>query len=200
MQIRKVMSMAVVLTLFLTMPIASAPQGARLELDLGPLAARAKETANITIDKNTMNWALQALNSKGEAEKLQEMMQEIEGIYVQVMEFDKAGAPAWEELVEATRTVIQELDGPQWAPIISVTGKKGSDPQLVRISRFEGSAGETGGLAVFVIEPTEVVLVNLVGSVRLDHLGILGKLLGKPGMFNPQAGQTSPQEQQKESE
>lgn len=201
MRIRCAIGLVAVLASALGMPIAAAPQTARLKLDLGNLSSRAKETTNITIDKNTMGWAMQAFSSQeGNAEKLRDLMKEIDGIYVQVLEFDKAEAPAWEELVEATKGVVKELDGAQWTPIISVTGKKGGDPQIVRISRFEGPSGETGGLAVLAVEPTEVVLVNLVGSVRLDHLGLLGKLLGKPGMLNPQAGKKAPPAEQQEGE
>ena len=51
-----------------------------------------------------------------------------------------------------------------------------------------------GGLAVLVVEPTEVALVNLVGKVRLDQLALLGRILGKSGMPIPNVGGPAPQE------
>ncbi|MBN2371895.1 MAG: DUF4252 domain-containing protein [Vicinamibacteria bacterium] len=167
-------------------PAASMAQGARLKLDnWGDLASRAKEVVNITIDKETMGWASQGFSSKGgDAAELRDLMKELEGVYVQVIEFDKDGAPSWEELIEVTSSVRQQLDGPQWTPIVSVTEKKKrGQTEMVRISLFKNASGEPGGLAIFVLEPDEVVLVNLVGRVRLDQLGRIGKALGKQGKF-----------------
>ena len=49
------------------------------------------------------------------------------------------------------------------------------------------------GLAVLVVEPTEVALVNLVGKVRLDQLALLGQILAKSGMPIPNVGNPAPQ-------
>jgi len=189
-----VFTAAVVFTAALIIPISATAQSARLELDLGDLAARATEEVNISIDKSTMEWAVQSAISKGgDVEKLQELMKELEAITVKVMEFESAKAPSWDELVEAAGGVMKQIDGPQWTPIVSVTGKKENAPQFVRISLFKDSAGEIGGMAVLVIEPDEVVLVNVVGKVRLDQLGALGQIMGKQGMFGAQAGKPEPE-------
>ena len=193
MKIHCVIGMVVALASALAVPVPSAAQGARLKLDLGDLSSRAKEVVNITIDKSTIEWAMQAFNSKGgDVKKLQDLMKDLEGIYVQAVEFEQDGAPPYEELVAAARSAMQEIDGPQWTPIVSVTSKEGSDSEFVRISLFKDSAGKTNGLAVLVVEPNEVVLVNLVGSVRLDQLGILGEVLGKAGMSGLPIGGTPP--------
>ena len=177
----------------LAVPVLSMAQGARLKLDLGGLSARATEEVNISIDKSTLDWALQAAKSKGEdAEKLRDLMKDLDAITVQVLDFKGEKAPSWEELMKATSGVMKQIDGPQWTPVISVTGKKQDKPEFVRISLFKDSAGEVGGLGVFVVEPTEVVLVNMVGKVRLDQLGVLGQIMGKQNMFGALAGKPAP--------
>lgn len=163
----------------LIIPVSASAQGARLKLDLGSLAARATEEVNISIDRTTLEWAIQSVSSKGgDTQKLRELMKELEAITVQVMEFKSEDAPSWDELMQAAGGVMAQIDGPQWKPIVSVTGKEEGNPEFVRISLFQDSDGELGGLAVFVLEKDEVVLVNMVGKVRLDQLGALGQIMG----------------------
>jgi len=177
----------------LAVPVLSMAQGARLKLDLGDLASRATEQVNISIDKSTLEWAIQAFKSKGgDAEKLRDLMQELDAITVQVLDFKGVNAPSWDELMGATGGVMKQIDGPQWTPIVSVTGKKQDKPEFVRISLFKDSAGEVGGLGIFVVEPAEVVLVNMVGKVRLDQLQVLGQIMGKQGMFGALGGKPAP--------
>ena len=102
----------------LAVPVLSMAQGARLKLDLGGLSARATEEVNISIDKSTLDWALQAAKSKGEdAEKLRDLMKDLDAITVQVLDFKGEKAPSWEELMKATSGVMKQIDGPQWTPI-----------------------------------------------------------------------------------
>jgi hypothetical protein len=190
-----VLAAAVVFTAALIIPVPAAAQGARLKLDLGSLAAQATEEVNISVDKSTLDWATQAVGAKeGDAEKLRELMKELEAITVQVMEFKGEKAPSWDDLMQAAGGVMKQIDGPQWKPIVSVTGKEKGKPEFVRISLFNGPDGEVGGLAVLVLEPTEVVLVNMVGKVRLDQLGALGQIMGKQGMgmFGLPGGKPAP--------
>jgi hypothetical protein len=186
--------LVMVLAFAFVIPASSAAQDAHLKLDLGSLASRAKQEVNISIDKSTLEWAIQGLNPKAEdANKLRELMKELGAITVQALEFDEEKAPSWDELVKAAGAAMKQIDGPNWTPIVSVTGKEKGNPEFVRISLFKNSAGEMGGLAVLVVEPTEVALVNLVGKVRLDQLALLGQILGKSGMSIPQVGNPAPQ-------
>jgi hypothetical protein len=181
--------MVFVLASALSFPVSAAAQSARLKLDLGNLSSRAKETVNISIDKNTVDWAVQALNSEGGgAAKMRELMKELEGITVQSLEFEKDKGPSTEELIEAARSVMQELDRPQWQSIISATEKHAQRTELVRVSLWKDAAGEIGGLALLAIEPGEIVLVNVVGKVKLDQIEAIGKAIGHPGMFGPLEG------------
>jgi hypothetical protein len=184
--------MVIVLAFALALPVSAAAQGAHLKLDLGNLASRAKESVNISIDKTTMDWAMQSLKSKGgDTEKMRELMKELEGITVQALEFEKDKAPATQELMEAAKNVIQELDGPQWKPVVSVSGN-----EVVRVSLWKNAGGEIGGLALLAIEPGEIAFVNVVGKIRLDQIGDLGKALGKPGLLGSLGGVASPKPKQ----
>jgi len=183
-----------VLVLALALPVSAAAQGAHLKLDLGNLGSRAKESVNISIDKTTLDWAMQALTSKGgDTEKMRELMKDLEGITVQALEFEKnEKAPSVEELIGAARGVMQELDGPQWKSIINVTEKQAQHTEIVRVCLREDAGGKIGGLALLAIEPGQMVLVNVVGNVRLDQLGALGKAIGHPGMFGLLGGAAMP--------
>lgn len=162
---------------------------ARLKLEVGDLAARAKEAVNIAIDKSTLDWAAAAIAEKGGNEaELRQLMTELDGIYVQVLEFDKETLPAWSEMQEATKGVLAKLDGPGWSPVVSVTERGKDGDEIVRISLNTDAAGKPGGLAVFVLERDQVVLINIVGPVKLEQLARIGAALGKPGMFGPLAG------------
>lgn len=184
---------AVVFTAALITPVSAAAQGARLKLDLGSLAARATEEVNISIDRSTLEWAIQSVSSKGgDTEKLRGLMKELEAITVQVMEFKSKDAPSWDELMQAAGGVLEQIDGPQWKPIVSVTGKEKGNPEFVRISLFKNSAGDLGGLALFVMNEKEVVLVNMVGKVRLDQLGVLGQIMGNQALLGLPGAKPAP--------
>jgi hypothetical protein len=187
-----------VLILALALPVSGAAQSAPLKLDLGNLASRAKESVNISIDKTTVDWAMQALKSKGgDTEKMRELMKDLEGITVQNLEFEKnEKAPAVEELIEAARNVIQELDRPQWKSILNVTEKNAQRTEIVRLSLYKDAADKIGGLALLSIEPGEITLINVVGNVKLDQLDAIGKAIGNPGMFGSLGGTATPQPKQ----
>jgi hypothetical protein len=180
-------SAAIAVFLGLAVPALAAAADARLKLDVGDFAARAKEVVNITIDKSTMDWALKAISSKGGNEaELRELMTDLDAIYVQVLEFDKENAPAWNEMFErAQKGVLSKLDGPGWTPVVSVTERGKDGDEVVRISLHTDETGQPGGLAVFVLERYEIVLVNIAGHVTIDKLARIGTALGKPGMFGP---------------
>lgn len=188
---RKHLIIVIFLALALAFPVLAAAQSANLKLDLGNLASRAKETVNISLDKTTVGWAMQALNSKGaDGEKLRELMKDLDTVTVQALEFGADKAPSMNELMDAAKPVLNQLSGPQWKPVISVDENGGKE--VVRVSLWKNSAGEVEGLAVLAVEPTEIVLVNVVGKIRLDQIGELGKALGKPGMFGPLGGNAAP--------
>jgi hypothetical protein len=191
---RKHSIMEMFLASALAFPALAVAQDAHLKLDLGNLASRAKETVNISIDKTTVGWAMQALNAKGgDADKLRDIMKDLEAITVQALEFEKDKAPSTDELMDAAKNAMRELDGPRWKTVISANEKHDNGNEVVRVSLWKNAAGEVEGLAILALEPGEIVLVNVVGKIRLDQIGELGKALGHPGMFGALGGNAATQ-------
>lgn len=186
-----------VLALASAIPSSAGAQDGRLTLSLGNLASRAKQSVNISIDKTTVDWATQALSSKGgDTAKIRALMKDLDGIAVQSFEFEKDKAPTVGELIDAAGPIIRELDGQQWKPIINVTEKHVQGTGVVRVSLKKDAAGEVNGFALLAIEPGVITLVNLTGKIRLDQLGDLGKALGHPGMLAPLGGVATPKPKQ----
>ena len=158
---------------------------ARVQIDVSELSALGPSSAvNISVDKDTIGWAAKAIAEHGGDEaELRELMTELDGIYVTAFEYEEDDAPTPERLAAATKGVIEKLDGPGWSTVVSVAERGDKGQELVRISLYNDEPGKAGGLTVFVLEPDEVVLVNIVGPVKLEQLARIGKALGKSGMF-----------------
>jgi hypothetical protein len=186
--------MVLVLVSVLSVPVAALAQdNARLTLELRDLPSRATSNVDISIDKNSLNWALQGLKSKGaDADQVRDIMKELESLTVKILEFeDETKAPKWDDLLLAARGALKTLDGPRWQSIVSITEKQGDSPSIVRVSVFKAAAGESGGAAVLVVGPEELVFINLVGKAGLDQLDRLGKAIGQPGLLGAQGGKSS---------
>lgn len=161
-----------------------AAPAARLKADFGKLSARASEKITLTVDRNTIEWAAKAIAAQGgDAAELRELMKELDGIYVSVLEFGKEKALTPEEITEVTSGILAQLDAAPWASIVSVDGKDKNGVEIVRVSLFNDGTGSPGGLAVLVAEDDELVLVNLVGRVSLDQLSRVGAAFGQPDLF-----------------
>lgn len=186
--------MLLVLVFVLSVPVLSQAQNARLTLDLGDLPSRASSVVDITIDKNTLDWALQAKKSQGmNADEMRELMKELESFTIKVLDFEESEkAPSWDDLQSAARQALNELDSSRWQSIVSVTERKKESPSVVRISLLKPTAGVSGGMAILVVGPKSLVLINMAGNVSLDKLSQIGKALGKPGLLEEFGGNASP--------
>jgi hypothetical protein len=170
------------------LPAASPAAGgdARVRLDFGALSALGTSSAvNIAIDEQTVEWGSKALGEHGGDEaELRALMKELDGIYVTAFDYDEGQGPDPAELAAATETVVETLDGPEWSPVVSVNQPEKGGTTLVRVC-LHGDPASPDGLAIFVLEPDEVALVNILGPVRLDQLARIGRALGKPAMLGP---------------
>ena len=171
---------------------------ARVKLEAGGLATRASETVDIAVDKNTLDWAAAAIGKQGGNEaELRRLMTELDGIYVQSLEFKEASRPAWSEMLEVSKGVLARLDGPGWTTVVSSTEQGRDGGEIERVSLYTDAAGKPGGLVVFAVEPGEMSLVNVVGPIKLEQLSRLGASLGDSSMFEAlqgaaKAGQPKP--------
>ena len=146
-------------------------QGAKLQLDrLDRLAATAKEAVNVTLDGNMVRQAA-AMGGKEPDAKMQEILQNLKGLYVRTFEFDAPGGYTDQD-VEAIRA---QLKAPGWSRIVSVRERG----ELTEIYMFDEPAG-SGGLAIIAAEAKELTVVNLIGRINIAQLAALGVQLGVP--------------------
>lgn len=79
-----------------------------------------------------------------------------------------------DELQKRVQTIRQDLEGKGWERNVNVQGKKGED-----VGVYTQTQGGTAlaGIAVTVIDPKNIVLVNVVGDIRPEQLVALGEKL-----------------------
>jgi hypothetical protein len=79
-----------------------------------------------------------------------------------------------EEMQKRVQKIRQELEGSGWERSVNVQGKDGEDVG-VYIQMQGGTA--LAGVAVTVVDPQNVVLVNVVGDIRPEQIAALGEKL-----------------------
>ncbi len=112
-------------------------------LSLGPLPLR------------IAGWAL----DEDDAE-IEPLLRELRAVRVYTYE----GIADAEEAATGVEELRAELIGEGWLNVIAIRDGAETTSVLLR----PGTGGANRGLTVIVQEPTEVVLVNLIGNVRLD--------------------------------
>ena len=154
---------------------AQAP-GGRLRLDsLERLAPKASEAVNIDIDGVLIKFAGSILSDKDEEEHaVKELVAGLRGVYVRSYEFKAAG-----EFAEGDVAAVREqLRAPGWSRVLDVKSK-GLDFGDAEVY-LATAGGRVEGFALIVVEPKEVTVVNIVGSLDLDKLRRLGDHLNLP--------------------
>ena len=159
-------------TTFVFLALAAAyAQGAqteagRLRLEsLDRLAPRAVETVNIEIDGLLIKIVGSILSDKDADERvIKEFTAGLKGVYVRSYEF-KSGGQFSEADVAAVR---EQLRGPGWSRVLDVEsrGLDVGDAELYLAT----AGGRVEGLALLVVEPKELTVVNIVGPVDIDLL------------------------------
>jgi len=154
-------------------PAAASAQGPRLQLEhLDRLSSQATESVNVTLDPAMLKMA-SGLVTGADQGAVKDVINGLKGIYVRTLEFAKEKVYSAEDV----STIRKQLTAPGWVRLVSVDDKKGQE--LVEIYSWkEGDA--SGGLAILVVEPLELTVVNLVGSIDLAKLGALQGNLGIP--------------------
>lgn len=153
-------------------------QGARGRLrleSLERLAPKAEESVNIDIDGFLMKFAGSILSDKeGDERAVKEFIAGLKGIYVRSYEFKTEG-----QFAEADVAAVREqLRAPGWSRVVDVKSRgAGLDAAEVYVA---SEGGRVEGLALLVVEPKEVTVINIVGAVDIDKLKKLGGDLGLP--------------------
>jgi hypothetical protein len=174
---------------------AAASGGGRVQLEsLDRLAARASETVNVQVDADMIEFGRALLKGDDPEEKdIKELLVGLKGVFVRVLEFKGAG-----EYSEGDIAPLREqLRAPGWSRIVGIQSRReGLENAEVYLSR--NAAGRADGLVFLAVEPKQIVLVNLVGTVDLEKLRKLEGNLGIPkvtiggGASKPPKGDDAP--------
>jgi hypothetical protein len=148
----------------------------RLRLDsLEKLAPKADETVNIEIDGILIRFAGSILSDKDADERaVKELVSGLRGVYVRSYEFKSAG-----QFADADVAALREqLRAPGWSRVMDVKsrGLDFGDAEVYLAT----AGGRVEGFALVVVEPRELTVVNIVGSLDLDKLRRLGDTLNLP--------------------
>ena len=148
----------------------------RLRLDsLEKLAPKAAETVNIEIDGILIKFAGSILSDEDADERaVKELVSGLRGVYVRSYEFKADG-----QFAEADVAAVREqLRAPGWSRVMDVKsrGLDFGDAEVYLAT----AAGRVEGFALLVVQPREVTVVNIVGSLDLDKLKQLGDTLNLP--------------------
>jgi hypothetical protein len=147
------------------------------------LAAKAKESVDITLDSNLLQMAGGFLsgNSKDKDEaKVKEVLAGLKAITVKSFEFKEAGQYRMEDL----DPIRAQLRAPGWSKIVNVQSKEESSEIYTRLEQ-----GKVVGFAIIAAEPKELTVVAIEGSIDLKDLSKLGGL-GIPAIPIPDQSPT----------
>lgn len=164
-----------VLLLALFVARDASAQGARLQLDhLNRLAERSKETVDIDVDSAMLKQTAGFLAGKGaDSETVQDLLEDIRGIYVKSFEFTTPGAYSDADI----DLIRKQVSGPGWSRVVGVRAKQ----ELTEIYFFR-DRDVSGGLVVIAAQARQLTVVNIVGRVDLASLGAIAPMIPKlPG-------------------
>jgi hypothetical protein len=133
---------------------------------LDRLAAKAKETVNVTLDGNMLQLAGNFLSSRKDGEaKVKEMAGKLKGIYVRSFEFDKEGEYSDAD-IQPLRVQLTRERG--WSRIVDVAERNERTEVYVK-----NSGEQMEGIAVISAERRELTVVFVDGPVDLKRLSDL---------------------------
>jgi hypothetical protein len=140
------------------------------------LAARAANVTEVTLDKNMLGFAAKFMDSKEKDQaQASQLIQGLDGIYVRDYEFDKEGEYSMDD-VEKLR---QAIETPEWTAMVRDRERKGAEMTDVMVKMVNG---ENKGMFILSAEPKELSIVLILGTIRMDQLGMLKGLGGLGGL------------------
>lgn len=145
---------------------ASAQDRGRIRLDsLDPLGPKAVEAVNVEIDSLLIKLAGSVLDKNDDDEKgVKELITGLRGLYVRSYEFKAAGQYAESDLAQ----IRSQLGGAGWSRVMSLKSRGDDFDDAEVYAAREGDRIE--GLVILAVDPREVTVINIVGSVDLDKL------------------------------
>ncbi len=151
-------------------------QDIKFPVSLENLAAKAKETVDVTLDGPMLKWASKFMDKDKEDDaEAKRIIQNLKGIYVRSYEFEKEG----EYSLSVVEEIRSQLQGPVWQHMVGVRSKKEGDNADVYVKMENG---QVNGLVVIAADPHELTIVNLVGLIDPDQISGLSGEFGIPKM------------------
>ena len=142
-------------------------QDIKLPSNLERLAAKARESVTVTMDKSMLRLAGRFLSDKNDEAKTKSVMAGLDAVSVWSFEFDREGEYDTAEL-DAVRA---QLQAPAWSRIVGVKSQSGENVDVY----FKAAAnGQLGGIVVIAAEPAELTIVNVTGTLDPAQLADLG--------------------------
>jgi len=140
---------------------------------LDKMAARAKETVEVTLDQSMLQLASGFLSKDDPDEaKVKKLVAKLKGIYVRSFEFSKEGEYSASD-VEIFRTQLKQ---PGWSRIVGVKSVDGENTEIYVLKSGE----QLGGLVVLAAEPKEFTFVHIDGPINPEDLSELSGHMGIP--------------------
>jgi hypothetical protein len=130
---------------------------------------KGSEFVEVQIRSNLLNFA--ALLVEKEEPEAAKLLRSVQLVRVNVVGLTDENR---DELQKRVQTIRQDLEGRGWERNVNVQGKEGED-----VGVYTQTQGGTAlaGIAVTVVDPKHVVLVNVVGDIRPEQIAALGEKL-----------------------
>lgn len=154
---------------------AALPQPSPVEKEL---AARATHVSEVTLDKNMLGFATQAMNDRHkdhDDSRAQRLISGLDGIYVRSYEFDKPGQYHDSDIDELRK----HYETGEWTPLVRESDRRSGEISDVMVRMVNG---QSRGMFILSAEPRELSIVLLLGSVNMDDLSALRGLSGLSGL------------------
>ena len=151
------------------------PQPSPVEKEL---AARAARVSEVTLDKNMLGFATQAMDGRHkdhDDSRAQQLISGLDGIYVRSYEFDKPGEYHDSDIDELRK----HYETSEWTPLVRESDHKSGEISDVMVKMVNG---QSRGMFILSAEPRELSIVLLLGTVNMNDLGALKGLSGLGGL------------------
>ena len=136
------------------------------------LVARASDVTEVTLDKNMLAFAAKFMTGKnGDDASLQHLVEGLDGIYVRTYEFDKEG----EFSAEQVEQLRKHFETSEWSSLVKERDIKTGETTDVMVKLVNG---QTHGMFILTVEPKELTIVMILGSIHMEDLGKLKGLSG----------------------
>jgi Domain of unknown function (DUF4252) len=143
-------------------------QRARLDLNnLQKLNDKASSVNDVTLDGSMMQFASKFMND-GDSEEAQvkSLLKDLQGIYIKNFEFEHDNEYSAAD-VEAIRS---QLKAPVWVRMVESRSKHDHEINEIYLAK---DGDKVIGLAIVVVAPKELTVVNIVGPIDINKISQL---------------------------